>query len=1028
MGHSEDQAPELSGEVAEERLRATPDHDTMELDWLLDATRARLFGASAEPSAIGRYVVLGRLGAGSTGTVYEAFDRTLDRRVALKVLRRHLASIHGDRFIREGQALARLSHPNVVQVYEVGESEGRAFIAMELVTGRTLGQWGREEPRPDWRACVEVYLQAGAGLAAAHEQGLVHRDFKPSNVMLNAQGRVCILDFGLARTASDLAGTASGPSLVSRDTAVTERGSAPVDSSGSRVDLRLTETGCVLGTPAYMSLEQMRGRSTSALSDQFSFCVALYEAVYGERPFKGNSLDVLKRQLASGSIRAPGSSSRAPARLRAIVSRGLAAQPEQRWPSMAVLLQELRALVEPRRRRASMVVVLSAGALLGALGVAQWSGAEPRCTDGSAQLEGIWDPPRREAARQAWAEAEPTLLWSAVESRLNRYARDWADTYREICEATRITQEQSEEVMDLRMGCLAERRRRLMAASQALMRRSVEGEARLSSKALSMVDALPGLERCDAIDQLRAQRQRVPPPAAPATAAAVDEAREHLAEVRSEQALGRYAYALEQLEPVMARAEALGYWPLQAEAMLLRGSLRDDDGEYDDAERDLLDAHTLALEHGGIELASRAAQKLAYVVGLKHNRYAEAMVWANVAIPLAANSGLVVEQMRGMSTVGSILSDQGRYADAESWLARALELGETEVGVEEPSVVGIINRMGTLMHEQGRYADAERLYRRALARWTELHGEDHPLVAVGLLNVASALTPQARHEEAERMVRRAAELQERLLGPDHPELANTLNSLAASLMNQGRYDSEAEALFEKTYEVHVRAFGPEHPRVAMSLYNLARLHSIKGASDRAREFHERALGIRERALGPEHPEVARSLNSLGLVFERQGECARARRLFSRALAIQREALGDEHPATGLSQNNLASADECEGAYEEAARGYQDALATWERALGAEHPHVSVALVGLANVGLAQGQPIRAREHAARAVSILEAAREQPERLAEARFVLARAMWAEPADRAQSWRLALSARADHARPSEVEAWLRKHPAP
>ncbi|MCA9708506.1 MAG: serine/threonine protein kinase, partial [Myxococcales bacterium] len=152
---------------------------------------------------LGRFIVLSMLGRGGMGTVYEAFDRILDRRVAVKVLHRDVATRHQQRLIREAQALAQLSHPNVVQVYEAGETKGRNFVAMELVQGHTLRQWLRQEPRPDWRACVEVYMQAGAGLAAAHEQGLVHCDFKPSNAIVDDKGRVRVLDFGLARTAFD---------------------------------------------------------------------------------------------------------------------------------------------------------------------------------------------------------------------------------------------------------------------------------------------------------------------------------------------------------------------------------------------------------------------------------------------------------------------------------------------------------------------------------------------------------------------------------------------------------------------------------------------------------------------------------------------------------------------------------------------------------------------------------------------------------------------------------------------------------
>jgi serine/threonine-protein kinase len=161
-----------------------------------DETVDPLVSTLVRRQRLGRYVVLGELGRGGMGTVLEAFDRTLDRRVALKLLHGGIDEEHTTRLLREAQALAKLSHPNVVQVYEVGEAEGnRTFIAMELVQGRSLREWLAREPPPSWRERVQVYLQAGEGLAAAHARGLVHRDFKPSNVMLRANGEAVVLDF-----------------------------------------------------------------------------------------------------------------------------------------------------------------------------------------------------------------------------------------------------------------------------------------------------------------------------------------------------------------------------------------------------------------------------------------------------------------------------------------------------------------------------------------------------------------------------------------------------------------------------------------------------------------------------------------------------------------------------------------------------------------------------------------------------------------------------------------------------------------
>ncbi len=305
-----------------------------------------LFDRPMEEPRIGRYVVQGTLGSGGMGTVLEAIDPGLDRRVALKVLHRELDERHTTRLRREAQALAKLSHPNVVQVYEVGEVDGQTFVAMEKVTGRTLRDWVSRSPRPGWRECVDVYLQVGEGLVAAHEQGLVHRDFKPANAIIDAKGRVRVLDFGLARKV-DGSYDDDSPQWVASKT-----DPEPV------LDVSLTRTGAVLGTPAYMPPEQMRGEEADRRSDQFSFCVSLFEAVYGERPFEGKTIPALMQVMADGKLRPPPKGTKVPGRLRAALERGLAADPKQRWESMEALLEQLRRVVKPQRARWSAWTVM----------------------------------------------------------------------------------------------------------------------------------------------------------------------------------------------------------------------------------------------------------------------------------------------------------------------------------------------------------------------------------------------------------------------------------------------------------------------------------------------------------------------------------------------------------------------------------------------------------------------------------------------------------------------------------------------
>ncbi len=283
----------------------------------------------APPEKVEHFRLLGQLGRGGMGAVYEAIDESLDRKVAIKLL--HPEAGDQARLLREAQALARLSHPNVVQVYQVGEHGEQVFVAMELVTGQTLSRWCAAEQRT-WQEIVAMYIEAGRGLAAAHAAGLVHRDFKPENVLVGDDGRPRVLDFGLAR------------SQVEPEPSRTQKRERPDPSaSGQLLSVSLTRTGAIRGTPAYMAPEQHRGEEASVASDQFAFSVSLYEALFGHRPYAGETLAALTMSLERGVVRDPPSTAGVPAWLTAVLVRGLAKAPEDRFPTIGDLMRELGA-------------------------------------------------------------------------------------------------------------------------------------------------------------------------------------------------------------------------------------------------------------------------------------------------------------------------------------------------------------------------------------------------------------------------------------------------------------------------------------------------------------------------------------------------------------------------------------------------------------------------------------------------------------------------------------------------------------
>jgi tRNA A-37 threonylcarbamoyl transferase component Bud32 len=323
-----------------------------------------------EPESIGRYEVLRRIGEGGMGLIFEARDPELDRKVAIKLVRPALHERSDDaraRLLREAQTLAKITHPNVIHVYEVGTFGEQVYVAMEFVDGLTLRDWQWKE-HVSWRAILDAYVAAGRGLAAAHARGMVHRDFKPDNVLITADAKVRVIDFGLARGGGvgpdpdDLADTARDVDLVAAET---------VDIAQPMT--RLTKTGAILGTPAYMAPEQHHGCPADGRTDQFSFCVALYEALYGMRPFAGKTYPALVRNVLDGRVEEEPRFVEVPPWIRRALLRGLSVEPGDRFATMDALIDELRADPRTRTRRRGLVAGVLA---LGVVGTGVWSSVE----------------------------------------------------------------------------------------------------------------------------------------------------------------------------------------------------------------------------------------------------------------------------------------------------------------------------------------------------------------------------------------------------------------------------------------------------------------------------------------------------------------------------------------------------------------------------------------------------------------------------------------------------------------------------
>jgi predicted Ser/Thr protein kinase len=465
------------GTVSGDETDLAPDAGEVEADERLEAL--------APGAALARFTLERRLGSGAMGEVWAARDPELDRTVAVKVLAPRWTSARARvRLLREAQALAKLRHENVVTVFDVGEERGRLYIAMELAEGQTLADWLRAKQR-SWREVRDVFVAAGRGLAAAHAAGIVHRDFKPGNVLVGAAG-VRVVDFGLAARGDE---------------------PASVDSGGSpeAADIRLTRTGKLVGTPVYMSPEQLRGERATPRSDQWSFCVALHEALYGRRPFAGEDVPALASAIARGPRFAAGP----PRSLVAILRRGLRVDPEARFPSMDALVHAL-VRVGLGLRRAMVAAGVAAAALATIVGGWAWmrrAEGDP-CGGGRTLAADMWNDAARGRVRAAFAATRRSYAadtFSRVDAALTAKVDEWSRAHREACEATRVHHVQSDALLDLRAACLDRARRDTISLVSTLG--EVTGDA--MDRAVGAVADTGSISSCADVQALTTA---IPPP------------------------------------------------------------------------------------------------------------------------------------------------------------------------------------------------------------------------------------------------------------------------------------------------------------------------------------------------------------------------------------------------------------------------------------------------------------------------------------------------------------------------------------
>jgi tetratricopeptide (TPR) repeat protein len=823
------------------------------------------------PAAGDRYVSLELIGAGAMGQVYAAYDRKLDRKVALK----RLIPGHGQdagRLIREAQAMARLAHPNVVPVFDTGVSGRELFLAMEFIDGTTLLEWQSASGRT-WQEILNAYIQAGRGLAAAHAAGIVHRDFKPSNAMVGRDGRVRVTDFGLARAVE------SEPKGEQAQTPAGAETSPP-----RALDSPITVEGQVLGTPGYMAPEQglmglgAGGATVDARTDQFSFCVALYEALYGTRPFVGADLKERLSAILAGALRPPPKNTSVPTRVFRALERGLSAERDARHPSMEALLRALAQ--DPWRRRRFWL--LGAGgivvALAGVLSVQRsWAARDAQlCTGGEAEALEVWNPRvQGDVERSLLATGVPYAAdtWRRTRGQIDDYMAGWKGAYRSTCEATRRRGEQSEQVMGVRMICLEQRRSEVSALTKTL----TEAGGETVSHAVQASMQLSSLDACKDVTSLTAIDPEPTDPAARQTIAAI---RQGAAAVKSNIDAGRYRVARDLAEPLVTRARDLGYRPLLAELLLLSATAKVEVGVAVEVRVEARQAASEA-ERGRADATKARALLVLMRWARGQKRLDEAESWSDLteaALERSGNDARTRAEWLGMR--GMLLYEQGHNQEAVDSMTDSLRVGRSG-GVDAITLARLENQLAWPYSHMGRTEDVRAVLEETDKDLVSAVGKDHPSRIRLLVSASSTLAKDANLQleyaaEAEDLIRRVA--------PDSNDLPHALNNKCDGERRLHRY-AEALADCRGAADAARRLFGPESVVVGFADLNAGEVLLEQNRLVEAESSLDDALKIIDRKTIQADQALFELLTEIGTVRLREQRARESLAPLERALAL-----------------------------------------------------------------------------------------------------------------------------------------------
>ena len=791
-------------------------------------------GRLAAGMRLGRYEIVEFIGGGGMGWVYRANDTELEREVAIKVVQPTVAGPKGrERLLAEARAMAKLRHRAVVPVFDVGEHAGGVYVAMALVTGGTLHDWMHAEARP-WRQVVARFLEAGRGLVAAHAAGIVHRDFKPRNVLVGPGGEVAVADFGIASASADGGDGEGGP-------------------GGAR------EATSIVGTPAYMAPEQAAGQAVDARADQYSFCVSLWEGLHGQRPQEAETRT--QGALLERSSAAPKSRRRVPGWLTDAVARGFAPAPEKRWPSMAALLDRLERGLAWRRRAAVVATATTTVVAIALSASLLTRRAAPTLCPVPSGL--TWDANVRAKIVRAFRETRVAYGADAAErvvADLDLYVSGWRERMVASCRATNIEHAQSTSLFDRRLACLETRR----AYANGLIETLAQADRIIVANAADAVARLPALEACDQSEALLSRPQ--PPPDKADQVAAVYA---KIVSARSARDRGRWQPALELAESAVADARVIGWSPLTTEALSEVAALR---GQM--LRPSATELAELALEAGRAkdDVGVLTAQLELYAMETQRGNLDRAVALEPVLLgTLARVDGARWLQVRARV----VMAARRGQPRAKELLDEAEHLATTPA--QRAAALGA-RGMGELSAKR-----AIELYRQAVAEAAKGFGDHHPALGKAYLDLAVARYRAGDLEGAVGEWQAAGRLYDEAYGDvDNPMVADYLQ-LGGMLAEMRGDDDDGIAKVRRASEIYGAA-GMVKAQ-AQAERNLANIVAYKaGGAAEGERYYRHALALLEAEYGRDSVEYADVEASLGIYLASES-CPRGVALLEHAQQV-----------------------------------------------------------------------------------------------------------------------------------------------